>query len=134
MEVAVEEASRAGGARLPAEVDDARARRHVRRVRPEAAEAFNREVDSRHEDTAWASGCSSWYLDDTGRNATLWPDWTFRFRRETSRFNPAHYRLEREAAQAVGSTATRARTSSRFLARLMMTAWAGRIIITTPIF
>jgi len=69
-------------------------------VRREAAEAFNREVDSRHEGTVWTSGCSSWYLDDTGRNATLWPDWTFRFRRETSRFNPAHYRLEREGAQA----------------------------------
>jgi cation diffusion facilitator CzcD-associated flavoprotein CzcO len=62
-------------------------------ARPEAAEAFNDEVDRRHEGTVWTSGCSSWYLDDTGRNATLWPDWTFRFRRRTSSFNPAHYRL-----------------------------------------
>ncbi|HLM27123.1 MAG TPA: NAD(P)/FAD-dependent oxidoreductase [Thermoleophilaceae bacterium] len=62
-------------------------------VRPEAAAAFNQEVDRRHEDTVWTSGCSSWYLDDTGRNATLWPDWTFVFRRRTSSFNPAHYRL-----------------------------------------
>jgi len=63
-------------------------------VRPEAAEAFNHEVDQRHEGTVWSSGCASWYLDDTGRNATLWPDWTFMFRRRTSSFNPAHYRLE----------------------------------------
>ncbi len=62
-------------------------------VRPEAAESFNEEVDRRHEGTVWSSGCASWYLDDTGRNATLWPDWTFRFRRRTSSFNPAHYRL-----------------------------------------
>ncbi len=63
-------------------------------VRPEAAEAFNQEIDQRHVGTVWSSGCASWYLDDTGRNATLWPDWTFMFRKRTSSFNPAHYRLE----------------------------------------
>jgi cation diffusion facilitator CzcD-associated flavoprotein CzcO len=63
-------------------------------VRPEAAQAFNQEIDQRHVGTVWSSGCASWYLDDTGRNATLWPDWTFMFRKRTSSFNPAHYRLE----------------------------------------
>ena len=32
---------------------------------------------ARMADTVWSTGCSSWYLDETGRNATLWPDWTF---------------------------------------------------------
>jgi len=62
-------------------------------VRPEAAAAFNQEVDRRHEDTVWTSGCSSWYLDDTGRNATLWPDWTFAFRRRTARFDESEYEI-----------------------------------------
>jgi hypothetical protein len=41
----------------------------------------------------WSSGCSSWYLDDTGRNGTLWPDWTFAFRRRASRFDAAEYEI-----------------------------------------
>ena len=38
-------------------------------------------------------GCASWYLDDTGRNATLWPDWTFRFRRRSAQLRPGRVRL-----------------------------------------
>jgi cation diffusion facilitator CzcD-associated flavoprotein CzcO len=62
-------------------------------VRGEAAERFNEEVDARHERAVWNTGCASWYLDDTGRNATLWPDWTWRFRRRTRKLDPAHYEL-----------------------------------------
>jgi cation diffusion facilitator CzcD-associated flavoprotein CzcO len=65
----------------------------VAEVRPETVEAYNRELDRRMERTVWTTGCSSWYLDDTGRNATLWPDWTFRFRQRTRRFEPAEYEL-----------------------------------------
>jgi cation diffusion facilitator CzcD-associated flavoprotein CzcO len=62
-------------------------------VRPEVAERFNREIDQRHEGAVWNTGCASWYLDDTGRNATLWPDWTFRFRQRTAHFEPDAYEL-----------------------------------------
>jgi cation diffusion facilitator CzcD-associated flavoprotein CzcO len=62
-------------------------------VRSEVADRFNDELAERHEGTVWETGCSSWYLDDTGRNATLWPDWTFNFRRRTARFEPAEYEL-----------------------------------------
>ena len=31
--------------------------------------------------TVWnTGGCASWYLDDHGRNVTLWPRTTFAFR------------------------------------------------------
>ena len=44
--------------------------------------------------TVWNSGgCSSWYLDDAGRNTTLWPDYTFRFIRRTRTFDPGDYVL-----------------------------------------
>jgi cation diffusion facilitator CzcD-associated flavoprotein CzcO len=62
-------------------------------VRAEAVRAYNEALDERMEDTVWSTGCSSWYLDDTGRNATLWPDWTFAFRRRAARFDPAEYEL-----------------------------------------
>jgi hypothetical protein len=46
----------------------------------------------------WNTGCASWYLDDTGRNATLWPDWTFRFRQRTANFDPSKYSLTTHTA------------------------------------
>ena len=39
--------------------------------------------------TVWNSGgCSSWYLDEAGRNTTLWPDYTFRFIRQCPPLQP----------------------------------------------
>jgi cation diffusion facilitator CzcD-associated flavoprotein CzcO len=66
---------------------------HAIEVRPEAERAYNEEVDRQLDGTVWNTGCASWYLDDTGRNATLWPDWTWRFRRRTARFDAASYEL-----------------------------------------
>jgi cation diffusion facilitator CzcD-associated flavoprotein CzcO len=62
-------------------------------VSREAADEFNEAVQRQLDGTVWNTGCSSWYLDDTGRNATLWPDWTWRFRRRTARFEPADHEL-----------------------------------------
>ena len=62
-------------------------------VRAEAVETYNRRLDERMQGTVWTTGCSSWHLDDTGRNATLWPDWTFRFRKRASHFDPSEYEL-----------------------------------------
>ncbi len=60
-------------------------------VRPEAQERFNTALERRLERTVWNAGCASWYLDETGRNATQWPDWTWRFRRRAARLDPAEY-------------------------------------------
>jgi cation diffusion facilitator CzcD-associated flavoprotein CzcO len=60
-------------------------------VRPEAEAAYNEEVQRRMQGTVWNTGCVSWYQDATGNNPTLWPDWTWRFRRRTARFDPAEY-------------------------------------------
>ena len=57
-------------------------------MRPEAEAAYNAEVQRRMRGTVWNSGCTSWYQDAKGNNPTLWPDWTWRFRRRTARFNP----------------------------------------------
>jgi cation diffusion facilitator CzcD-associated flavoprotein CzcO len=62
-------------------------------VRADAQARFNEEVDARMQATVWNSGCASWYIDRTGRNATLWPDWTWRFRRRAARLDPADYEL-----------------------------------------
>ena len=72
----------------------------VAEVRPEVQAAYNREIDARMEHTVWSTGCSSWYQDATGRNPILWPDWTWRFRRRTRRFDPAAAHAARRATPA----------------------------------
>jgi cation diffusion facilitator CzcD-associated flavoprotein CzcO len=65
----------------------------VAEVRAEVQDAYNRELDEKLAGTVWMTGCSSWYLDETGRNPTLWPDWTWRFRQRARRFDPAQHTL-----------------------------------------
>ncbi|CAA9534991.1 MAG: Cyclohexanone monooxygenase [uncultured Solirubrobacteraceae bacterium] len=60
--------------------------------RPEAQAHFNRGVERRLKGTVWSrGGCASWYLDDHGRNTTLWPWFTFRLRKLLSRFDADAY-------------------------------------------
>jgi cation diffusion facilitator CzcD-associated flavoprotein CzcO len=59
---------------------------------PEAQEEFVRQVDARMAHTVWTrGGCVSWYQDATGRVSTLWPGFTFTFRRRVERFEPSEY-------------------------------------------
>jgi cation diffusion facilitator CzcD-associated flavoprotein CzcO len=55
-------------------------------------EAFNRELQRKMQRTVWlAGGCASWYLDSHGRNTTLWPDFTWKYRLLMRRFDPENY-------------------------------------------
>ncbi len=63
-------------------------------LRQEVLDAWTREIQARAAPTVWNSGgCASWYLDSEGRNTAIWPDYTWRFRRRTRRFDTASYRL-----------------------------------------
>ncbi len=62
-------------------------------VRPEVAAAYNAELQRKLPRTVWGSGCSSWYLDKEGRNLTLWPGFTFDFRRRTREFRLSDFRI-----------------------------------------
>jgi cation diffusion facilitator CzcD-associated flavoprotein CzcO len=60
--------------------------------RQEAQAAYVAEIQKRMSGTVWtAGGCASWYLDRRGRNSTLWPDFTWRFRRRVARLDPGEY-------------------------------------------
>ena len=60
--------------------------------RLEAQNAFVDYVDRKTLGTVWTSGgCKSWYLDAQGRNSTLWPGFTFTFKRRVERFDPSEY-------------------------------------------
>jgi len=59
---------------------------------PAAQAAFVADVDRRMQGTVWTSGgCRSWYLDATGRNSTLWPGFTHRFKRRLDGLDPSEY-------------------------------------------
>jgi cation diffusion facilitator CzcD-associated flavoprotein CzcO len=60
-------------------------------VREDVQERSNAVLQEQLRGTVWSTGCKSWYMDEQGRNPTLWPDWTWRFRRRTARFDPAEY-------------------------------------------
>ena len=78
-------------------------RRGAASVEPvaEAEDAYVREMDDRLRGTVWNSGgCRSWYLDRTGRNASIWPGGTWSFRRRLARVIPEHYRLRAPAIRA----------------------------------
>ena len=61
-------------------------------VRPEVQSRYNNWLHARLRGSVWdAGGCRSWYLDRHGNNVTLWPGFTWEFRRLTRRFNLADY-------------------------------------------
>ncbi|MFJ1915733.1 flavin-containing monooxygenase [Streptomyces sp. NPDC088147] len=63
-------------------------------VRPEAQRAYNATLDKRQARAVWsAGGCKSWYLDSAGRNPSIWPTYTWRFRNGTKHFDLGEYQL-----------------------------------------
>ncbi|MFJ3041021.1 flavin-containing monooxygenase [Streptomyces tendae] len=66
--------------------------------RPAAVRNWNHRVQERMKRTVWnTGGCTSWYLDASGRNTTVWPGTTAEFRRETRRVDLAEYQVLRPA-------------------------------------
>jgi cation diffusion facilitator CzcD-associated flavoprotein CzcO len=62
--------------------------------RQEAQDQWNEEIQRKSQGTVWLNGgCQSWYIDENGKNSTLWPDHTFRFFSEMKRFRPSEYRI-----------------------------------------
>jgi len=63
-------------------------------VREDVQERFNTDVQRRLKGSVWTSGgCVSWYLDEHGRNTTIWPGSTWPYRRLLRRFRPDEYEL-----------------------------------------
>lgn len=57
-----------------------------------AQAAFVASVNRMLAGTVWVTGgCTSWYLDATGRNSTMWPGSIGAFRRRLAHFRPGEY-------------------------------------------
>ncbi|MGK8488612.1 flavin-containing monooxygenase [Nocardia asiatica] len=65
-------------------------------VRPAAQAAFVAEMARRSSSTVWLTGgCQSYYQTPDGLNAGLYPNWSFEYRRRTSRFDTSAYEVSR---------------------------------------
>ncbi len=71
-------------------------------VRADAQERFNKSLHQRMRRSIWSvGGCVSWYVHpESGRNVTLWPGFTWQFRRLTRRFDAQAYQLSGEGTRA----------------------------------
>ncbi|HVM28748.1 MAG TPA: NAD(P)/FAD-dependent oxidoreductase [Mycobacteriales bacterium] len=73
-------------------------------ARQAALEAYNAGVQRDLQGTVWnAGGCSSWYLDAHGRNTTLWPTFTWTFRRQVRRVDLTEYELRIRPGAGAGA-------------------------------
>ena len=73
-------------------------RRHLRSVEVRAAvqERFSRMLRQKLSRTVWnTGGCSSWYLDKHGDNTTMWPGFSYEFRRITRTFDISAYHVSK---------------------------------------
>ncbi|GLQ32024.1 flavin-containing monooxygenase [Litoribrevibacter albus] len=52
-------------------------------VKPDVQAGFNEWVQAGLKNTVWSSGCASWYLQDDGKNFTIWPGSTWSYRLKT---------------------------------------------------
>ncbi|MFF7856559.1 NAD(P)-binding domain-containing protein [Streptomyces sp. NPDC007904] len=74
-------------------------------ARPGAVRAWNHRVQERMKRTVWnTGGCTSWYLDPSGRNTTIWPGTTTEFRRATRRVDLTEYAVLRAPAAKPATT------------------------------
>jgi hypothetical protein len=71
-------------------------------VRAERQEKYNADLQQKSLNTVWTTGgCKSWYLHPvSGKNVTLWPGFTWKFRLDTRRFDAAAYRLSKQKSGA----------------------------------
>lgn len=77
-------------------------------VRPEVQRDFVHEVDHHNRNSVWdTGGCSSYYLDESGRNFVFFPGFNRRFRRRTQQAELTDYHTTRAAdAERSASTGT----------------------------
>lgn len=72
-------------------------------VKPAVEHAYNQQLQDKLKRTIWnTGGCQSWYLDPrTGKNTTLWPGSTWRFKQVTRHFALKDYSVSQAPALAL---------------------------------
>jgi len=73
-----------------------------------AQDAFNADLQDKLERSVWnTGGCSSWYLDEHGKNRTLWSGMTWQYWLTTRSLKLSEYRFTGVASGKRGRAASR---------------------------
>ena len=56
-------------------------------------EAYNKRLQAQFTGTVWTSGCQSWYINEEGKNTTLYPRLNTHFRKLTNHFSSSDYQV-----------------------------------------
>jgi cation diffusion facilitator CzcD-associated flavoprotein CzcO/acetyl esterase/lipase len=70
-------------------------------VRPEVQESFDRTIQERLSDSVWVTGCSNWYVDESGRDTNNWPGFTLEYRWRTRRLDPSDYQTSQPSTSGL---------------------------------
>ncbi|MGC0364427.1 cation diffusion facilitator CzcD-associated flavoprotein CzcO [Rhodococcus sp. 27YEA15] len=71
-------------------------------VRKDVEDAYNVDIQKRLAKTTWNSGCSSWYLTESGFNATMFPGFATQYTNQLKTLKLSDYTLtERTGSNAV---------------------------------
>jgi cation diffusion facilitator CzcD-associated flavoprotein CzcO len=74
----------------------------------DAHRSWNRMLQTKLVGTVWnAGGCRSWYLDRSGVNTTIWPDFSFRFVAAMRRFEVTEYATSAVPGPVIGPLPSR---------------------------
>jgi len=74
-----------------------------------AQQRFVARIEKMMRGTVWvAGGCESWYLDETGRNSSIWPGFTFSYARAASQVSEQDYVWRRLASTTTASRSGKA--------------------------
>jgi cation diffusion facilitator CzcD-associated flavoprotein CzcO len=60
-------------------------------VRANVQSGFNAWLQKKMRKSVWAAGCTSWYVDASGKNTLNWPDFTFEYRRRARKLRLRDY-------------------------------------------
>jgi len=61
-------------------------------VRPAVCDAWNHDLQRRLQGTVWNDGgCSSWYIDSSGKNRTIYPKFTWQFWLDLGQFDASEF-------------------------------------------
>jgi cation diffusion facilitator CzcD-associated flavoprotein CzcO len=69
----------------------ARGERSSLEVRANVQSGFNAWLRKKMRKSVWAAGCTSWYVDASGKNTLNWPDFTFEYRRRAKKLRLRDY-------------------------------------------
>lgn len=66
-------------------------------LKSDLMEQYTAKIDEKMKTTIWQTGsCVSWYHDENGVNTTLYPSFSFSFRKSLKRFNPKNFEFTHE--------------------------------------